>query len=115
MSTKRISQCAGKSAATVISPSGGTSARSGTICIISPRLQNEAGKLGHTIRTLIAGSSGGEGLVSLGSPSMDNPSYRLLLFDFTFDSLSDANRLLRRDVRAVGESSLYSQILLLVF
>jgi hypothetical protein len=53
--------------------------------------------------------------VSLGSPSMNKPSYRLLLFDFTFDSLSDANRLLRSDVRAVGESSLYSQILLLVF
>src|ERR1700692_2772896 len=97
-----------------MSPSGGTSARSGTICIISPRLQNEAGKLGHTIRTLIAGPSGGKTRVSLGSPSMDEPSYRLLLFDFAFDSLSDANRLLRSDVRAVGESPWYSQILLLV-
>ena len=45
---------------------------------------------------------------------MDKPSYRLLLFDFTFDSLSYANRLLLSDVRAVRESSLYSQILLLI-
>src|ERR1700730_2478998 len=93
-----------------MSPSGGTSARSGTICITSPRLQNEAAKLGHTIRTLIAGPSGGKTLVSLGSPSMDKPSYRLLRFDFKLDPLPDANRLLLSDLRAVGESSLYSQI-----
>jgi hypothetical protein len=41
---------------------------------------------------------------------MDKPSYRLLLVHFRFDSLSDANRPLLSDLRAVGESSLYSQI-----
>src|ERR1700730_9029576 len=92
-STKRIFQWAGQSAATVMSPSGGTRERSGTICITSPRLQNEAGKLGHTIRTLTAGPSGGKTLVSLGSQSMNKPSYRHLFFDFKSDSLSDANQL----------------------
>src|ERR1700686_5035856 len=76
-----------------MSPSGGTRERSGTICINSPRLQNEAGKLGQTIRTLIAGPSGGENFVSLGSRSMDKPSYLRLLLDFEFDSLSVANQL----------------------
>src|ERR1700730_13943131 len=105
-----------------MSPSGGTRARSGTICITSPRLQNEAGKLGHAIRTLIAGPSGGKTLVSLGSRSMDKPSYRHLLFDFKFDSLSDTNplcknryaRVMHSGIGWLGESSLYSQILLLV-
>src|ERR1700676_3540165 len=78
-----------------MSPSGGTSARSGTISITSPRLQNDAGKLGHTIRTLIAGPSGAKTLVSLGSRSMDKPSYLRLLFDFNPDSLRCESVLLR--------------------
>src|SRR5580704_12746023 len=65
-----------------MSPSGGTSGRSGTSCITSPRLQNEAGKLGQTIRTLIAGPSGGKTLVSSGSPYMGKPPSWDLLFDF---------------------------------
>src|SRR6202043_2504049 len=72
----------GQSAATVMSPSGGTRERSGTISITSPRLQNEAGKRGQTIRTLIAGPSGGKTLMSLGSLSMHKPLSRDLLFDF---------------------------------
>src|SRR6202140_1134651 len=69
-STRRILHCLGQSPATVMSPSGGTRERSGTISITSPRLQNEAGKRGQTIRTLIAGPSGGEKKKSSGPLAM---------------------------------------------
>jgi hypothetical protein len=60
-----------QSVATVMSPSGGTRERSGTISIISARLQKEAGNRGQTIRTLIAGPSGGKDLKSSRSRSMN--------------------------------------------
>src|ERR1700674_1226995 len=72
-STRRIFHCLGQSAATVMSPSGGTRERSGTISITSARLQKEAGKRGQTIRTLIAGPSGEKDLISSGSRSMNEP------------------------------------------
>src|ERR1700720_2414420 len=81
-STRRIFHCLGQSPATVMSPSGGTSERSGTISITSPRLQNEAGKRGQTIRTLIAAPSGGKNPLSFGSRPLDKPLSRDLLFDF---------------------------------
>src|SRR5260370_11079779 len=59
-STRRIFHCLGQSVATVMSPSGGTRERSGTISITSARLQKVAGKRGQTIRTLIADPSGGQ-------------------------------------------------------
>src|SRR6202140_1913432 len=75
-STRRISHSLGQSAATVMSPSGGTRERSGTISITSPRLQNEAGKRGQTIRTLIAGPSGGKDVSPSGSrPLKKTPTY----------------------------------------
>src|SRR5260370_7318333 len=61
-STRRIFHCLGQSVATVMSPSGGTRERSGTISITSARLQKVAGKRGQTIRTLIADPRGGGNL-----------------------------------------------------
>src|SRR5712692_10507938 len=78
-STRRIFHCLGQSPATVMSPSGGTRERSGTISITSARLQKEAGKRGQTIRTLIAGPSGGKDLISSGSRSMNkSPIYAVV-------------------------------------
>src|SRR6202521_2068147 len=87
-STRRIFHCLGQSPATVMSPSGGTRDRSGTISITSARLQKEAGKRGQTIRTLIAGPSGEKDLISSGSRSM-NESLRYSVLESGIQGLEE--------------------------
>ena len=59
ISSSRIFQSAGHSAATVISPSGGITDFSGTISSTPSNPQNDGGNLGQIISAFSLGPSGG--------------------------------------------------------